>query len=129
MSTPAPTLTSPVPLGGPGSGQVLLPQAPLVPLARRGWSLPRLGVAAALATLVLTPLLLILYQSFLSGAFFLPGAHPTLDAFRFIFADDDFYQAGINSLAIAAAERELELMEKRGRATKTKAETNAKYGW
>ncbi|MFY9479684.1 MAG: iron ABC transporter permease [Aquabacterium sp.] len=101
MSTPAPTLTSPVPLGGPGSGQVLLPQAPLVPLARRGWSLPRLGVAAALATLVLTPLLLILYQSFLSGAFFLPGAHPTLDAFRFIFADDDFYQAGINSLAIA----------------------------
>ena len=35
----------------------------------------------------------------------------------------------INSLAIAAAERELELMEKRGRATKTKAETNAKYGW
>ena len=24
---------------------------------------------------------------------------------------------------------ELELMEKRGRATKTKAETNAKYGW
>ena len=35
----------------------------------------------------------------------------------------------INSLAIAAAERELELMEKRGRAPTTKAETNAKYGW
>jgi len=35
----------------------------------------------------------------------------------------------INSLAIAAAERELELLEKRGRASKTKKETNAKYGW
>ena len=35
----------------------------------------------------------------------------------------------INSLAITAAEREIELLEKKGRATKTKAETNAKYGW
>ncbi|MFZ5527827.1 MAG: ABC transporter permease [Pseudomonadota bacterium] len=101
MSTPASTLNPPVPLGGPGSGQFQLPPSTMVPLTRRGWSLPRLGVVAVLATLVLTPLLLILYQSFLSGAFFLPGAHPTLDAFRFIFADDDFYQAGINSLAIA----------------------------
>lgn len=65
------------------------------------WSVPRLATTLALATLVLTPLLLILYQSLLSGAFFLPGAQATLESFRFIFADDDFYVAARNSVAIA----------------------------
>mmetsp|Transcript_54042 Transcript_54042/g.123161 ORF Transcript_54042/g.123161 Transcript_54042/m.123161 type:complete len:418 (+) Transcript_54042:32-1285(+) len=35
----------------------------------------------------------------------------------------------INSLAHAAVERELELMEAKGNALKTKAQTQAKYGW
>lgn len=35
----------------------------------------------------------------------------------------------INSLAYSAAERELELMEKKGQSLKTKAQTQAKYGW
>lgn len=35
----------------------------------------------------------------------------------------------INSLAFSAAESELELLEARGRQYKTKAETQAKYGW
>lgn len=35
----------------------------------------------------------------------------------------------INSLAFTAAERELELMERRGQSMKTKAQTQAKYGW
>jgi iron(III) transport system permease protein len=74
----------------------MLPKLPKLPYAG-----PRLAVMAVLATLVLTPLLLIVYQSFLSNAFFLPGASATLDAFRFIFADDDFYVAGRNSICIA----------------------------
>lgn len=35
----------------------------------------------------------------------------------------------INSLAVSAAQRELELMEKKGNSLKTKAQTQAKYGW
>jgi len=35
----------------------------------------------------------------------------------------------INSLASEAVSRELELMEKRGAALRSKAQTNAKYGW
>jgi proline-rich protein PRCC len=35
----------------------------------------------------------------------------------------------INSLAVSAAERELELMEARGNSMKTKSQTQAKYGW
>ena len=35
----------------------------------------------------------------------------------------------INSLAIAAAERELDLLERKGKANRTKHETNARYGW
>lgn len=67
----------------------------------RPLSTPRIAVVGLLALVVLTPLLLILYQSFLSGAFFLPGAHATVEAFRFIFTDPDFYVAARNSLCIA----------------------------
>lgn len=35
----------------------------------------------------------------------------------------------INSLMFSAAESELELLESRGRQSKSKAETQAKYGW
>lgn len=61
---------------------------------RRKWqSLPR-GVVVLITTLAIyVPLSLIIYQSFLSAPFFQPSKTFSLDAFRFIFADDDFYKA------------------------------------
>jgi len=61
---------------------------------RRKWqSLPR-GVVVLIASLAIyVPLALIIYQSFLSAPFFQPSKTLSLDAFRFIFADDDFYKA------------------------------------
>ncbi len=61
---------------------------------RRKWqSLPR-GVVVLVTTLAIyVPLALIIYQSFLSAPFFQPSKSISLDAFRFIFADDDFYKA------------------------------------
>jgi len=35
----------------------------------------------------------------------------------------------INQLAFTAAERELELMERRGQQMRTKSQTQGKYGW
>lgn len=48
---------------------------------------------AALGILVLSPVLLILYQSFLSGPFFSPLSRLGLDAYLYIFRDPDFYRA------------------------------------
>ncbi len=50
---------------------------------------------------VLSPLSLIVYQSFLSAPFF--DTHKTvgLDAYRFIFTDSDFWQAFLNSALLA----------------------------
>lgn len=61
---------------------------------RRKWqSLPR-GIVVLITTLAIyVPLSLIIYQSFLSAPFFQPSKTFSLDAFRFIFADDDFYKA------------------------------------
>lgn len=64
-------------------------------------SFPRATVIALLATVVLAPLALIAYQSLLTGPFFLPNALLSLDSFRFIFADSDFYIALRNSIVIA----------------------------
>jgi iron(III) transport system permease protein len=56
-------------------------------------SLPR-GVVVLLTVIAIyTPLSLIVFQSFLSAPFFAPSKAFSLDAFRFIFADDDFYKA------------------------------------
>jgi len=76
-------------------------QSPQGRRPRLPFATPRLVVVGLLALVVLTPLLLILYQSLLSGAFFLPGATATIEPFRFIFADPDFYVAARNSVAIA----------------------------
>ncbi len=53
----------------------------------------RFAALAALGILVLSPVLLILYQSFLTGPFFSPLSTLGLDAYVYIFTDSDFYRA------------------------------------
>ncbi|OZI31646.1 spermidine/putrescine ABC transporter permease [Bordetella genomosp. 10] len=69
---------------------------------RSKWqSLPR-GVTVAITALAIyVPLSLIIYQSFLSAPFFMPSKTVSLDAFRFIFDDPDFYKALISGLILA----------------------------
>lgn len=63
--------------------------------------MPRVGNASAyriivitlLAIAVLAPVGLIIYQSFLSAAFFSPRAHFGFDAYRYVFTDKNFYRA------------------------------------
>jgi iron(III) transport system permease protein len=62
----------------------------------------RLGVIGLTALAVFLPLGLIVYQSLLDAPFFAPHK-VSLNAFGFIFADDDFWDALKNSLVIAAA--------------------------
>jgi iron(III) transport system permease protein len=67
---------------------------------RAGWSR---GIVIALTALaVFLPLGLILYQSLLNAPFFMPQKELGTGAFRFIFADGDFWDAFRNSLIIAA---------------------------
>ncbi|HEY4137829.1 MAG TPA: iron ABC transporter permease [Casimicrobiaceae bacterium] len=54
------------------------------------------------AAAVLAPLSLIFYQSFLSAPFFDARKTLGLEAYEFIFADPDFWQALVNSILIAA---------------------------
>jgi iron(III) transport system permease protein len=63
--------------------------------------LPRALTIAVTAAAVLAPIALILYQSFLTAPFFDARKHAGLDAYRFIFADPDFWQAFANSFLIA----------------------------
>jgi iron(III) transport system permease protein len=64
-------------------------------------TLPRRAVVALLALSVFFPLGLVFYQSLLSSPFFMPGAKIGLEAFAFIFADPDFWDATRNTLTIA----------------------------
>jgi iron(III) transport system permease protein len=64
-------------------------------------TLPRRAVVALLALSVFFPLGLVFYQSLLSSPFFMPGAKIGLEAFAFIFADPDFWDATRNTLSIA----------------------------
>jgi iron(III) transport system permease protein len=50
-------------------------------------------VIGLLAIAVLAPVGLIIYQSFLSAAFFSPRARFGLDAYRYVFTDKNFYRA------------------------------------
>jgi len=69
-------------------------------MTRAGWSR---GIVIALTALaVFLPLGLILYQSLLNAPFFMPQKELGTGAFRFIFADGDFWDAFRNSLIIAA---------------------------
>ncbi|MGU3400624.1 ABC transporter permease [Brucellaceae bacterium D45D] len=53
----------------------------------------RTAVLSILGLVVLTPILLIVYQSFLSGPFFDASVTIGLSAFDFVFSDPDFYAA------------------------------------
>jgi iron(III) transport system permease protein len=68
----------------------------------RSFSLPRTSVVAITALVVLAPLALIFWQSFLNAPFFNPQRHIGFDAYEFIFADADFWTALFNSVVIAA---------------------------
>src|ERR1700682_2667310 len=71
-------------------------------MTARGFSLPRSAVVAITALVILTPLSLIFWQSFLNAPFFNPAKHLSFDAYRFIFEDSDFWGAFLNSIVIAA---------------------------
>jgi iron(III) transport system permease protein len=71
-------------------------------MTARALSPPRTAVVAVTALVVLTPVLLIFWQSFLSAPFFNPQRHFGLDAYAFIFDDSDFWRAALNSVVIAA---------------------------
>src|SRR6266849_2782899 len=62
---------------------------------------PRALTILATAAAVLGPLALIVYQSLLSAPFFDAGKEVGLEAYRFVFADADFWLALRNSLLIA----------------------------
>lgn len=53
----------------------------------------RTAALSALAVFVLAPVGLIVYQSSLSGPFFSPLSHVGASAYRYVFADPDFYRA------------------------------------
>ena len=54
------------------------------------------------AVVILAPLSLILYQSFLDGPFFQPSSKLSLSAYRFVLADGDFHRSFLTTLAVAA---------------------------
>src|SRR6202165_2825122 len=66
------------------------------------FTLPRVSVVAITALVILTPLSLIFWQSFLNAPFFNPAKHLSFDGYRFIFEDADFWTAFLNSIVIAA---------------------------
>src|SRR5437868_4572942 len=67
--------------------------------SRINW--PRGAVVTLTAIAIFLPLLLILYQSFLSAPFFMPAKELGLDAYRFIFEDPDFSIAFRNGFILA----------------------------
>ncbi|MGB6055680.1 MAG: iron ABC transporter permease, partial [Burkholderiaceae bacterium] len=67
--------------------------------ARLDW--PRGLVVALTALAIFVPLLLIVYQSFLSAPFFMPARSLSLEPYRFIFDDPDFRQAFVNGFLLA----------------------------
>src|SRR5437667_9994065 len=62
---------------------------------------PRALTIVVTAAAVLAPLSLILYQSFLTAPFFDERKAAGVGAYAFIFADPDFGQSFLNSVAIA----------------------------
>lgn len=61
----------------------------------------RFGVISLLFISVITPVGLILYQSFLNGPFFSPETTLSLDAFKYVFSDAGFYEAFSNTAVVA----------------------------
>lgn len=61
----------------------------------------RFLIIAITALAVLAPLSLVFYQSFLTAPFFDPAAQLSLDAYVFVFSEDDFWEAFVTTLVIA----------------------------
>ena len=80
----------PAPIVGPSTGAAFLAR------------IPRALTIVIMAAAVLAPLSLIFYQSFLSAPFFDARKTFGLEAYEFVFADPDFWQALVNSVLIAA---------------------------
>lgn len=70
-------------------------------LRRKGSSLPRALVVLITALVIDVPLAFIVIQRFQSAPFFVPSKVFSLDAFRFIFADADFWRALKSGLLLA----------------------------
>src|ERR1700687_1754694 len=68
----------------------------------RSFTLPRTTVVIITALVILTPLSLIFWQSFLNAPFFNPAKQLSFDAYRFRSDDPDFWNAFLNSVVIAA---------------------------
>ncbi|MFL5387715.1 MAG: ABC transporter permease, partial [Myxococcales bacterium] len=62
----------------------------------------RVLVVLATAVAIVSPLALIVYQSFLDAPFFQPSAHLSLEAFQFVFTDSDFHYSFGRTVALAA---------------------------
>jgi len=62
----------------------------------------RIALVLAAAAAIVSPLALVLYQSVLDAPFFQPSARPSLDAFRFVFADSDFHRAFGSTVLLSA---------------------------
>jgi iron(III) transport system permease protein len=62
----------------------------------------RVIVIAITAVVVAAPLSLVIYQSFLTAPFFQATAGLSLGAYRFVFADPDYWSALFTTLAIAS---------------------------
>ncbi len=75
----------------------------IAPVARLQWlsRFPRGLTILVTAMAVLSPLSLILYQSFLTAPFFEANKSAGLDAYRFVFDDSDFWHAFLNSGVLA----------------------------
>ncbi|WP_292053548.1 MULTISPECIES: ABC transporter permease [unclassified Brevundimonas] len=62
----------------------------------------RIAIVLAAIFVILAPIGLVVWQSFLNGPFFARNVHFTLDAFRFVFSDPAFFKALGNSALISA---------------------------
>jgi iron(III) transport system permease protein len=61
----------------------------------------RVLVIVVTALVVLAPISLVFYQSFLTAPFFQATARFSLDAYDFVFADDDFWNAFVTTILVA----------------------------
>jgi iron(III) transport system permease protein len=61
----------------------------------------RIGVILTVALAVLTPVLLVFWQSMLDGPFFAHNIHVSPGAFEWVFSDPEFYAAFGNSVLLA----------------------------
>lgn len=72
------------------------------PVRGAGIAALRVPAIALTCLVVLAPILLVVYQSFLSDPFFSPDAVFSLDAYSFVLEDADFWRALWTTLALAA---------------------------